>query len=270
MKAEEIEELKEKLMANDNVLLAFLFGSQVEVPSWRGGDVDVAVLLKDNSWGKLSNLMEGIAEALRTSTDRVDLVDLSKADAVLKYQVMKRGTKLVDKGFYEYKLCEELQSKLPDVIRFLDTYLKESDPLEKEVLTRELMALDEELSLLKTHILSKTVSQVTGDPIAKRVLRDSLRVAIESMIDACKHIVASIRLGMVKEYKDFPLKLGEANLIHKELAEKLADYAKLRNVVVHRYVDLDYELLYDKAQELAGSVAPEFREQLTKLIETAK
>lgn len=271
MGAEEIEKLKEKLNGIDNVLLAYLFGSQVEVPSWRESDVDVAVLLKDNSWEKLSYLMEEIAETLGTSTDKVDLVDLSRADDVLKYKVIKKGTKLVDKSLYEQRLWEEVQSKLPDVFEFMDTYLEESlNPMEKEVLTRKLMALDEELNVLKTHILSKTALQVAEDPIAKRVLRDSLRVAIESMIDACKHIVASMRLGMVREYKDFPLKLGEAELIPKGLAEKLADYAKLRNVVIHRYVDLDYRLLYDKAKELAVSVASEFRERLVKLVEIVK
>jgi len=89
----------------------------------------------------------------------------------------------------------------------------------------------------------------------KRVLRDSLRVSIESMIDVCKHRVASKRLGVIRDYKDFPLKLAERGLMDRKLAEKLSDYAKLRNVIVHQYIEVDYELLYEKALELVNMVS---------------
>ena len=36
----------------------------------------------------------------------------------------------------------------------------------------------------------------------------------------------------------------------KKDQSKLTNYAKLRNVFVHRYAEVDYNLLYDKAVEL--------------------
>ncbi|HID18601.1 TPA: DUF86 domain-containing protein [Candidatus Bathyarchaeota archaeon] len=117
------------------------------------------------------------------------------------------------------------------------------------------MVLDEEVTVLKNYVLSKSRGQTVENPIIKRVLRDSLRVSIESMIDVCKHIVASKRLGVIRDYKDFPLKLAERGLMDRKLAEKLSDYAKLRNVIVHRYIEVDYELLYEKALELVNMVS---------------
>ncbi|MEM2922017.1 MAG: HepT-like ribonuclease domain-containing protein [Candidatus Bathyarchaeia archaeon] len=260
---ERVEELRRRLLDNDNVLLAYIFGSWVKDEAWSGSDVDVAVLLKDNSWGSVSRLIEDVAEALEVSVDKVDLVDLSKADDVLKYSVVSDGYKIVDKGFYEREIHERLYTKLFDTIRFLDSYIKDSfNPLRREVLARNLMALDEEVDVLKTYILSRTAAEVAEDPVARRVLRDSLRVAIESAIDICKHIVASMKLGVVREYKDFPLKLTEAGLMSRELAEELADFAKLRNIIVHRYVELNYALLYDKAKEFVNSVSPALRRQV--------
>lgn len=266
-----MEILKRKLSDDHNVLLAYVFGSKVAAKAWRGSDVDVAVLLKDNSWGEVSKLLDEVADALKVSVDKVDLVDLSKADDVLKSEVIKNGYKMVDRGFQEEKLREKLYSTLPETMRLLDSYLDNSgNPIKRDILTRKLMALDEEVNVLETHILSKPVEQIKEDPVAKRVLRDSLRVAIESALDVCKHIVASRRLGTVEDYKDFPLKLAEAGALSSELGDKLADYAKLRNIIVHRYVELDYALLYRKAEEFVKTIAPSFREQLVRLLQSAK
>ncbi|KPV62652.1 MAG: hypothetical protein AOA65_1701 [Candidatus Bathyarchaeota archaeon BA1] len=94
-----------------------------------------------------------------------------------------------------------------------------------------------------------------------------MRVAIESMIDICRHIVASMKLGVVREYKDYPAKLSEMDLLPNDLSAKLVDYAKLRNMIVHGYGEIDFNLLYDKALELTNTVAPPFREHITKLIQ---
>jgi len=261
-----IEELRRRLLDNDNVLLAYLFGSWAKSEAWSESDVDVAVLLKDNSWPSVSRLMGEVAEGLQVDVEKVDLVDLSRADDVLKHSIVSDGYKIVDRGLYEQELLDELYTKLFDTTMFLDSYVKNSfNPLRKEIMARKLMALDEEVNVLKTYVLNRTAAQVAEDPVAKRVLRDSLRVAIDSAIDICKHAVASMKLGVVRDYKDFPLKLAEAGIMHREIAEGLADFAKLRNIIVHRYAELDYALLYGKAKEFVDSVVPALRRQAEEL-----
>ncbi|MHC1589393.1 MAG: HepT-like ribonuclease domain-containing protein [Candidatus Hecatellaceae archaeon] len=39
------------------------------------------------------------------------------------------------------------------------------------------------------------------------------------------------------------------------MLKKLSDHAKLRNVIVHRYIEIDYGLLYEKALELVNMVS---------------
>jgi len=264
-----IEKLRKNLDQDENVLLAYLFGSVAKSTAWSGSDVDVAVLLKDNSWVNISKLMDEVADAAGVSVDKIDVIDLSKADEVFRCQVMSEGYKIIDRGFYEQGLYEIIYNKLFDEMDILNSYLNGGfNPFRREVLAMKLMALDEELNVLKTYVLSRRVDQVVGDPLIKRVLRDSLRVSIESIIDICKHIVTSMRLGIVRDYKDFPLKLAEANLMPMELAQGLSDYAKLRNITVHRYTELNYALLYEKATELVNSTAPAFRDQLAKLLKS--
>lgn len=262
---EKEERLKEELLKDGNVLLAYLFGSATGDIEWEGSDIDVAVLMRDSSWARVSELMDRIAEALDVSVDKIDLVDLSKADEILKYQVISEGRLLVDRGL-ESKFMEDLYSTFFDTTMFLNCYAKNSlNPLRREILEQKIMFLDEEVNILKRYILSGDLTQVAGDEIARRVLRDSLRVAIESAVDICKHIAASEKLGLIKEYKDFPLKLAEAGFLSRELASKLVDFAKLRNIIVHRYIELDYKLLYEKARELV-EFAEIFRREIMQLI----
>ncbi|HID91390.1 TPA: DUF86 domain-containing protein [Candidatus Bathyarchaeota archaeon] len=271
MEIELVKRLRRGLLDDDNVLLAYVFGSRVKAGAWRGSDVDVAVLLRDSSWSSVSKLMDEIAEALNVSVGRVDLIDLSEADDVLRYQVLSEGHKVIDRGLYESKVLEELYTRMPDAAMLLSSYIDDSaNPLRREVVALKLMVLDEEARILERYVLSKPVAQVIADPLIKRVLRDSLRVAIESVIDACKHVVASMRLGVVRDYKDFPLKMAEAGLMGRELAGRIADAAKLRNVIVHRYTELNYPLLYEKADELVRSIAPTFRRQLMELLRSTE
>lgn len=263
----EIKRLRGRLLKEDNVLLAYLFGSKVRGESVKESDVDVAVLLRDDSWDHLSRLIDVVAESLEIGAERIDIANLAKADMILKSTVVSEGIKLVDRGGYERALYEEVCGNLPDARRMLDSHFEESlNPVRREVVVGKLLSLDEELSVLKTLVLSKSVRQVKEDPVLKRVLRDSTRVAIECIMDVCKHIVASMRLGVAREYRDYPMKLEERGLMPKELAEELVEYVKLRNIIVHRYAEVDFALLYRKAGELVNSVAQRFRKHIAKLI----
>ena len=158
--------------------------------------------------------------------------------------------------------------RIHEALDVANSYLNGSlnPSVNREVIARKLMALDEEARILRDHILNKEIDEVIEDPLLIRVLRDSLRVAIESILDICKHLVATLALGIVREYKDFPLKLSEANLMDEKLADKLADFIRLRNIILHRYTELNYIILYSKARELIKEAIPSFKTWLSKIL----
>jgi predicted nucleotidyltransferase len=123
--SERVGKLREELLRDDNVLLAYVFGSYAHGFTTPLSDVDVAVLLKDNSLGKLSDLLGRLAKALNVNEDFLDLVDLARASLRLKYNVVERGFKLVDKGDFEEKLKEGLVNNYPEARRLLDSVYEE-------------------------------------------------------------------------------------------------------------------------------------------------
>jgi len=74
MKAEILQRIKEELLKDENVLLAYLFGSRVKPFFYDNSDLDLAVLLKDDSWANQSKFIEAVAaQTANISTDKIDL-----------------------------------------------------------------------------------------------------------------------------------------------------------------------------------------------------
>lgn len=72
-----------------------------------------------------------------------------------------------------------------------------------------------------------------------------LIVAIEASIAICNHIVARLGGRTPESYSDCFIILSEANILSKRLAEKLANMAKFRNLLVHIYWQVDNEKIYE-------------------------
>ena len=82
-----IEQLPAYLEA-EGVLVAYLFGSLVEddEPGREPRDVDLAVQVEE---GAAWRLRDGLGKLL--GTQRLDLVDLSRADPVLRFEIIRSG-----------------------------------------------------------------------------------------------------------------------------------------------------------------------------------
>jgi len=93
----------------------------------------------------------------------------------------------------------------------------------------------------------------------------SLLEIIECCIDIASHIIAAKSMGRAEEYRGLFYLLGENGVIKKDLAEKLGDMAGFRNLLVHRYGDVDNEVVLEMIQsELADVV--EFERAVVRLL----
>lgn len=100
-----IIKLKEKLMANPNILFAFVFGSYAQGREKPGSDLDLAVYFQDPPQGL--PLLDFISEVSDFAGKEVDLVVLNRASAFLRHQVMKQGVRLFAKSPVSYRRFRE-------------------------------------------------------------------------------------------------------------------------------------------------------------------
>jgi uncharacterized protein YutE (UPF0331/DUF86 family) len=103
----------------------------------------------------------------------------------------------------------------------------------------------------KLNIIEESVEELEGLKVEEnrfleyQGIKHTLQEAVEACIDIAGHIIASEGFGRQEDYADYFKELGERDIIDKDLSSSLEDMAKFRNLVVHRYAEIDPQLLQD-------------------------
>lgn len=116
--------------------------------------------------------------------------------------------------------------------------------LDKNRILSKLDELDSYIKELES-IKPKTYKEYTSSIEKKRSCERLLHILIESVIDVCAHIVKGLRLGLPAEEEDLFEKLEKNKIISKKTKQKLKSMRGFRNILVHRYADVDNELVFE-------------------------
>ncbi len=71
----------------------------------------------------------------------------------------------------------------------------------------------------------------------------NLQRACESIIDIAMHLIKIKKLGIPKDSKEAFTLLSKANIIPKNLSERLEKMVGFRNVIIHEYTNIDYGIV---------------------------
>ena len=95
-----VKKLKETLTMHSDIVLVFLFGSFVRGDINSFSDLDIAIYFTGTvDFYRINDLREDISEMLGIE---VDIVVLNTASPVIKMQVLKKGTLLINKDQRAY------------------------------------------------------------------------------------------------------------------------------------------------------------------------
>lgn len=113
-----ITRLEETFEKDEDIILAYLFGSYARNKQHPLSDIDIAVLLKENVdfFQKKLDLIEPVSKIL--GTDEFDLVILNEAPLNLTFEILSRGKTIVNKD-------ENLSVRflLKNTKKYMDTYI---------------------------------------------------------------------------------------------------------------------------------------------------
>jgi len=112
-----------------------------------------------------------------------------------------------------------------------------------------------------------TEEQFLLDQTMQSAVERNLQIIAQAIIDICTHLVAHNHWGSPETYSDVVRVVSTHNVIEIDLAERLIDFVKLRNVLVHLYLDIDLKIVYRSAMT-AISDALLFTNAINKLINT--
>lgn len=254
------------------VLLAYLFGS-VASKGCSLHDVDLAVLLKaKNARERIKTLADITVEAskaLRVNEEKVNLVDMEDAPIALKYNILKYGVRIVGDERLERGLNEELLVKYPDLAQDLKMWMNmDSNPkVDESVMETRVSELKRNVEYLKTKILPQTPNAIASNFEKTLAMERALHRAIEAVLDTCRHLVSVHNLGLAESYGEYPKRLAEHGLMPQDLAKELMRLAGIRNILVHRYLTIKHDILYESVRNLVSNIYPKFMRWVTRLSE---
>lgn len=99
-------------------------------------------------------------------------------------------------------------------------------------------------SLNKIEAMDFTFDLILEDQDVQDLLDRRMQVALEACIDIATHLTAGLQLPRRERTSEVFLLLGKEKIISQDLAQKMAKAAGFRNVLVHEYARIDYEMGY--------------------------
>lgn len=86
-----------------------------------------------------------------------------------------------------------------------------------------------------------------------------------AIIDISKIILAGDEIGMPNSYREIIIKLGDIGVVGKKLAMQVAEFAALRNILAHEYLDIRWDKIKSFISD-APIIIPKFTSAISKKV----
>ncbi|MFV2014821.1 MAG: DUF86 domain-containing protein [Candidatus Heimdallarchaeota archaeon] len=107
-----------------------------------------------------------------------------------------------------------------------------------------------EYLLIINKILEMEVSEFENNLEQKLVAERAFEIISQIILDVCTHIVAKQKLNTPLNYADCITKLVDEGILHQTHQLKFQNLVRMRNLIVHQYVKIDHEILFNALRSL--------------------
>jgi uncharacterized protein YutE (UPF0331/DUF86 family) len=118
-------------------------------------------------------------------------------------------------------------------------------PVDPVIVRRMLRALERSLRILRALRAGGRDAFVEDEVVQDRAARHA-QLAAQACADVALHIVAATGTAAPDTYADAVLALAATDVVSRPLAARLAGAVRLRNILVHNYLDVDHGRLFDE------------------------
>lgn len=122
------------------------------------------------------------------------------------------------------------------------------NPIKLDVIERKKTTILNELKVLVE--IQRRYEAKQQDAILEHALAHAMQNCIAAVIDIAQHIVAEKMDAPLESYSEAISALGTLGVLQKPFAEEFSRVAKLRNVLVHLYDNVDHKFLFSLVPNL--------------------
>jgi uncharacterized protein YutE (UPF0331/DUF86 family) len=106
--------------------------------------------------------------------------------------------------------------------------------------------VEEKLNLIEENVRRLEDLEINDkDFLEYQGVKHTLQEAVEACIDVAGHIIAEEGFGRQENYAEYFEELNKRDIIDGNLSSKLQNMARFRNLVVHRYAEIESEELQE-------------------------
>lgn len=136
----------------------------------------------------------------------------------------------------------------------------------KQSILERLKKLEEVLAKLKEKEYVE-LAEYKRDTDTQWIVERGLEIASSMILDIGNHILASVYRTAATEYEEILGKLGEKRVISESLYKKLQGLGGFRNILVHGYLSLNQDLVYEHYRKALSSF-PRFIAEIERWVST--
>jgi uncharacterized protein YutE (UPF0331/DUF86 family)/predicted nucleotidyltransferase len=273
---EKLKLLQGYFKKESEVSMAFLFGSQAKGLAGDSSDWDVGVyftpreyleLEKEDIYPGESKIWADLVDILQTD---VDFLVLNRARPSLVFSILNSGFPLFVKDRRLYlSLLSKVSYEAVDFWNFVYDFwkirerAKSLSPEDRAILIEHLVFLEEEFKDLE-EFKKLTWSEYQKDRFKRRNVERWVENLVMASLDIAKITLAADKKEIPQTYKDV-LKIFGLHYFSPSFAERLSQFAELRNIVTHEYLDIKWSKISKFIKE-AENLYPEFIERIKKIV----
>lgn len=256
---EKIQKLKKYFKKRDDVVMAFLFGSQAKGRAVAASDWDIAVYFKPvvesveweegkRDYPEENRVWSDCIDILQT--DNVDLIVLNRVPASIADAAI-RGIPLVvkDRGLF-VKFMLIITREAEDYRRFVDEFYAISQrsasllPQDRENLKRTIDFAEQQLTLYD-YFKKFSLKEYQEDLLKRNEVERWIENIINASIDVSKIVLGSQKKLIPESYRASMQRAVWALKLPEDFIEKFDRWVKLRNVLAHEYLDIKWKKIED-------------------------
>jgi len=220
-------------------------GSAAEGRALPDSDIDICIYYEgtpEEQWTYRKNLLKELP-------DKYDIQIFQQLPLYVRKEVLKgRPIYVKDKTIYDiaYDTIKEYEDYHPFFVR----YVREgtTGEIRADLILAKLRASEDAANFVEEN-LPGDCRAFTSQRLIKGGIYKEIEYAIESIIDACAILNSDLSLGTPADTDDIIKKLEKAEIITKETAQKIKDMKQFRNVLVHKYGEIDDKQAYEDIKE---------------------
>ena len=97
---------------------------------------------------------------------------------------------------------------------------------------------------------SKSKAEFDADPYLRDIAERNLEVAAQCVLDISHRLISLAGGPSPRDYYEAILRLGELGVLPPDFAAHLAPLAGFRNILVHEYLEVDWQEVYRNLQQI--------------------